>query len=77
MTEVFVEQPLALPGSAKKCCRFEIREKINGQIVKFINIEATMSDESDKIVCGFLEPPWCNKNIDPERFGSWGSKKIL
>ena len=33
--------------------------------------------ETDKSVYGFLGPPWCNSKVDPERYVSCGSYKLL
>ena len=35
------------------------------------------SDESDKTNCGFMGHSWFNKNVDPERYNTWGSYKPL
>ena len=51
----------------------------NKNIVYISKSDQARKQESEgkKSVCGFLGPPGCFKNVDPERYVSCGSYELL
>ena len=52
-------------------------KSLNQGLSKHQEVRFTPVTKVKKGYCGFLEPPWCNKKIDPERYVSCGSYELL